>query len=324
MAALQSPLAPKRIFITGGSGCIGHYIVEALAKNPNYHLDLLLRTPSKLNPGLATLPNVHIHQGDLREIRQQVDLLEQADVAIPIATCWGGSEAFDINVVKNLELINNLNPEKCEQILYFSTASILGNDDQPLKEAGQIGTDYIRSKYDCAMRLPKLKMASKITALYPTFVLGGDDDKPRSHLTGGLPDIMRYIKLIRHLKADASFHFIHAYDIAQVVAYLVANPPQETGPRHFVLGGESVTLNDVITSATQYLSCPTGFKIPLSNTLANILIDWFNIQMAAWDRFCMNYRHFTYSNPVNPERFGLTSHCRTFADVLEQSGVVAK
>ncbi|MEM1425297.1 MAG: NAD(P)-dependent oxidoreductase [Cyanobacteria bacterium P01_H01_bin.130] len=316
--------SPKRIFMTGASGCIGHYIVEALAQQPHYHLDLLLRTPSKLNPKLANLPNVHIHQGDLREIRNQKELLQQADVAIPIATCWGGSDAFDINVVKNIELINSLDPDRCEQVLYFSTASILGNDDQPLKEAGQIGTDYVRTKYDCAMRLPKLEIAKKITALYPTFVLGGDDEKPRSHLTGGLPDIMRYIKLIRHLKADASFHFIHAYDIAQVIAHLVANPPTEQGPRHLVLGGEPMQLNDVITAATEHMSCPTRFKVTLSTTLANLIIDWFNIQMEAWDRFCMNYRHFTYANPVSPATFGLEPHCRTFADVLEQSGVPAK
>ncbi|MGD1850269.1 MAG: NAD-dependent epimerase/dehydratase family protein [Cyanophyceae cyanobacterium] len=323
MTATPSTLQ-KRIFITGASGCIGHYIVEAIAKNPNYHLDLLLRTPSKLNEKLANLPNVHIHQGDLRDNRRYKDLLQQANVAIPIATCWGGSDAFDINVVKNIELINSLNPDCCEQVLYFSTASILGNDNQPLKEAGQIGTDYVRSKYDCATRLPKLDMASKITALYPTFVLGGDDEKPRSHLTGGLPDIMRYIKLIRHLKADASFHFIHAYDIAQVVAHLVDNPPSEPGPRHFVLGGEPTFLNDLITTATDYLSCSTRFKIPLSNTLTNVIINVFNIQLAAWDRFCMNYRHFTYTNAVNPATFDLTPYCQTFEDVLEQSGISAK
>lgn len=323
MTATSSTLQ-KRIFITGASGCIGHYIVEALGKNPNYHLDLLLRNPDKLNPKLAALPSVHIHPGDLKNIRQHRDLLQQADIAIPIATCWGGSEAFDINVVKNIELINSLDPDRCEQVLYFSTASILGNDGQALKEAGQIGTEYIRSKYDCALRLPKLKMASKITALYPTLVLGGDDEKPRSHLTGGLPEIMRYIRLIRHLKVDASFHFIHAYDIAQVVANLVDNPPQETGPRHFVLGGEPVFLNDVITSASQHLSCPTRIKVPLSNTLANVIIDWFNIQMATWDRFCMNYRHFTYTNAVSPATFDLDPYCQSFEDVLEQSGVAAK
>ena len=91
-----------------------------------------------------------------------------------------------------------------------------------------------------------------------------------------------------------------------------------------VLGGEPMLLNDVITAATEHVSCPTRFKITLSNTLANLIIDWFNIQMASWDRFCMNYRHFTYANPVNPDTFGLEPYCRTFADVLEQSGVAAK
>jgi hypothetical protein len=46
--------------------------------------------------------------------------------------------------------------------------------------------------------------------------------------------------------------------------------------------------------------------------------------MAAWDRFCLNYRHFTYQNPVNPETFGLPTYCPTFTDILKISGIPGK
>ena len=41
-------MSHKRIFITGASGCIGHYIVEFLIQNTHHELYLLVRNPDKL------------------------------------------------------------------------------------------------------------------------------------------------------------------------------------------------------------------------------------------------------------------------------------
>ena len=38
----------KRIFITGASGCIGHYITTALIHHTNHELYLFVRNPEKL------------------------------------------------------------------------------------------------------------------------------------------------------------------------------------------------------------------------------------------------------------------------------------
>jgi hypothetical protein len=56
-------------------------------------------------------------------------------------------------------------------------------------------------------------------------------------------------------------------------------------------------------------------------SLANLIIVLFRIQMAAWDRFCMKYRHFTYANAINPASFDLPNYCATMSDVLKISGV---
>ena len=37
-----------RIFITGASGCIGHYLVETLIENTDHELFLMMRNPAKL------------------------------------------------------------------------------------------------------------------------------------------------------------------------------------------------------------------------------------------------------------------------------------
>ena len=315
----------KRIFMTGGSGCIGHYAIEQLAAG-DHDLFVLVRNPAKLRPDLAALPNVTVLTGNLKEIEKHAALLKTVQVAIAIATVWGGPDAFDVNVLKTIAMLNLLDPQVCERAIYFSTASILGRDGHLLKEAGQIGTDYIRTKYDCAVRLPKLAIAPQLTCLYPTLVLGGGDGNPTSHLTGGIPEVVKYVKLLRWLRADGSFHFIHACDIARVVTHLVQTPPDATAiaPQHLVLGNAPLTANDAIASLCAYRGVGrAGVTVPLSFGLAELLIDWFKIQMAPWDRFCMEYRHFTYPDFVNPSTFGLPNHCPTFDDVLRLSGVEA-
>ncbi len=314
-------MTKKRIFVTGASGCIGHYLSETLIQDTDHELFLLVRNPEKLKVDTQVRPNVNVLQGDMQDIRHFAGLLKTIDVAVLTATAWGGAGTFDINVVKTLELVNYLDPAICEQVIYFSTASVLDNKNQPLKAAGELGTDYIRSKYDCLQKISNLAIAPKITEVFPTLVLGGDSNKPYSHLTPGIPEVTKYIDYIRCLQADGSFHFIHARDIATVIRYLIDNPPQENESRQLVLGQAPLTVNQAIEELCAYLGKKIGFRIPLSFSLANLLIVLFRIRMAAWDRFCMNYRHFTYHQFVNPDSFGLPNYCATISDVLRISGV---
>jgi len=317
-------MTPKRILVTGASGCIGHYITEALIQETNHELYLLVRNPKKLQLNTQSRPGITVLQGDMHEIRQFAKLLKTMDSAVLAATAWGGADVFDINVFRTHELLNLFSPDVCQQVIYFSTASVLDGNNQLLKEAGEIGTDYIRSKYNCLSQLSELAIAPKITTLFPTLVVGGDAQKPYSHLTTGLPEVVKWVDLIRFFKVDGSFHFIHGRDIAQVVQYLIDHPPASNDSRSFVLGQNRLTVNQAIAEICDYLNKKIYFRIPLSLTLANLLIVLFRIQMAAWDQFCLRYRHFTYENPVNPASLGLPNYCATLSDVLKINGIASR
>lgn len=308
---------PKRIFITGASGCIGHYITQALIHHTEHELYLLVRNPDKLRVDLKYRPGIELLRGDMQQIDRYAPLLQTINVAVLTATAWGGGDVFDVNVLKTMQLMQYLDPAFCEQAIYFSTASILDRQNQPLKEARQLGTDYIRTKYDCYSRLSRLAIASRITTLFPTLVFGGEDTGIPSHLTTGLPDVLKWMNLIRFLKAEGSFHFIHAADIAQIVLHLIEKPPVPAQP--FVLGNQPVTVNQIIAEICAYLEKKIYFQIPLSDWLTDLIINWFKIQMSAWDRFCLNYRHFTYENAVSPASFGLNNYCDSITDILKKT-----
>ena len=314
-----------RIFITGASGCIGHYLVETLIENTDHELFLMMRNPAKLKVPTDSRPGIHVLEGDMKEIGQFADLLKTIDTAILVATSWGDpKESYEINVEKTLETMSLLDAERCGQVIYFSTASILDRNNTPLKEAGEIGTDYVRTKYICHEKMQELAIAPRITTVFPTLVFGGSDTKPYSHISGGLPEIAKYIGIIRFISADGSLHYIHAKDIAEVVRHLVDNPPSPEDSRELVIGNPSKTADEVVEEISQYLGKNIFFRVPLSMGLANAIIKTFNIKMAEWDRFCMDFRHFTYHDPVTPSSFGMEDNYPTLADVCRSAGVAPK
>ena len=311
--------------MTGASGCIGHYIVETLIQETNHDLFLLVRNPDKLKIDYTVRPGITVLQGNMREIEQFSDLLKTIDCAILIATAWGGpEEVYDINVVKTIRLLNLLDPEICQQVFYFSTASILDRNNQPLKEAGEVGTDYIRSKYTCFQQFSKLAIAPNIITLFPTFLLGGETEKPWSHVSDGISKEFKWINLIRFFRIDASFHYIHSKDVAQVIRHLIDHPLEAEASRNLVLGNPAITADQAIEEACAYLNKRLYFRISLTQSLLNIIFGLFRIEIADWDRFAMKYRHFVHTNPVTPSTFGLPTYCSSFADVLKLSGVPRK
>jgi nucleoside-diphosphate-sugar epimerase len=308
--------------MTGASGCIGHYILELLLESDRYELFLLLRHPEKLRLPIQDNPRVHILHGGLENVAPFAGLLATVDIAVLTAAAWGGDPGYvdAINVDANLELMAYLNPDRCQQVIYFSTASILNQQSQPLSEAGTMGTDYIRSKYECHHRLPELPVYDKITTVFPTLVFGGDKDKPYSFISAGLKDVTRWVGLVRFFQADAGFHFAHAQDIATVVNHLIEHPAV-TGYREYVLGNPPLTVNQLVEQISDYFGQRIWFRIPLSMWLADVLIKVFRVQMAPWDYFCLHYRHFVYTGAVNPASFGMEPYCSTLADLLRVHGI---
>ena len=64
---------------------------------------------------------IHVLQGDMRDVAQFADLLKTIDTAILVATSWGDPQESLRNQCrkKTLEIISMLDPEHCQQVIYF-------------------------------------------------------------------------------------------------------------------------------------------------------------------------------------------------------------
>ncbi len=329
----MSGASPKRILITGASGCVGQYTAETLLRSSDAELLLLLRDPAKLTAIPADHPRVTLLVGDLRELEPHAAAIATADRVIHTATAWGDPQrAEQVNVVAVKKLLALLDPERIEQVIYFSTASILDRQLRLLEEAQAYGTEYIQTKARCLADLEKHPLAERIVAVFPTLVFGGKvgpgDPHPTSYLTAGVGEGIRWLWLAKWLRAEASFHFIHAADIATVCAHLATTPhqanpePGQGAVRRLVLGQAPITVNQAVATLVRWRR---GWLPPVGVDLQGWLIDGLvrllRIQMNAWDRFSIRQRHFVHEPVSPPERFGLTSYAPTLEAVLETAGV---
>jgi nucleoside-diphosphate-sugar epimerase len=325
--------APARILITGAAGCVGQYTAEHLYRHSDAHLLLLLRDPSKLKAVPANDPRITLLVGDLRDLEPHAAAIASATRVIHTATAWGDPErAYQVNVVAVKRLLQLLDPQRIEQIIYFSTASIVDRQLRLLPEAMPYGTEYIQTKAQCLQDLEVHPLADRIVAVFPTLVFGGrvvpGDPHPTSYLTAGVKEAIPWLWLAKWLRTDANFHFIHAADIATVCAHLAVTPHgpnPESGQgavRRLVLGQAPISINRTVATLVRWRR---GWYPPLGLDLRGWLIEGLikllRIEVNAWDRFSIRQRHFVHEPVSPPERFGLTSYAPTLEAVLEKAGV---
>ena len=325
--------APARILITGASGCVGQHIAEQLLRDTDAQLLLWLRDPAKLSAVPADHPRITLLVGDLRDPEPHRAAIASATRIIHTATAWGDPErALQVNVVAVKAMLAATDPAVLEQVVYFSTASILNRDLELLPEAMDYGTEYIQTKAQCLEQLEQHPLAERIVAVFPTLVFGGRVDGsgpfPTSYLTAGLKEGARWLWLAKWLRADASFHFIHAADIARVCVHLATNPhqpnpePGQGAVRRLVLGQPAVTVNDTVKRLCRWRRSwwpPLG--LDLQGWLIEGLIKLLRIEVNAWDRFSIRQRHFVHEPISPPERFGMVSHAPTLEAVFEDAGL---
>ncbi len=322
-----------RILITGASGCVGQHIAQLLYRETDAQLLLWLRDPSKLKAVPANDSRIELLVGDLRDVAPHRAAIASATRIIHTATAWGDPErAQQVNVVAVKQMLAATDPAVLEQVIYFSTASILDRQLRLLPEAAEFGTEYIQTKALCLQQLEVHPLAERIVAVFPTLVFGGRVDGtgpfPTSYLTAGLAEAARWLWLARFLRADASFHFIHAADIARVCAHLATHPHQPNpepnqGPvRRLVLGQAPVTVNGTVRALCRWRRTwlpPVG--LDLRGWLIEGLIKLLRIEVNAWDRFSIRQRHFVHEPVSPPERFGLVSHAPSLEAVFEDAAL---
>lgn len=124
-----------RIFVTGGTGFIGHYVARALLER-GHELHISTRHPNKI-PSLAKNPNVKMFESSLTDFEGLKRGIEGCDACIHIALGWGETPttmlANDTRAtISLLELAANAG---CKKFIYTSSTAAMGKMRQHMTEA---------------------------------------------------------------------------------------------------------------------------------------------------------------------------------------------
>jgi nucleoside-diphosphate-sugar epimerase len=323
---MTSTSGRKRILITGAAGCVGQYLVDELLSETPHELVLVVRNPAKLPEQVAASERVSVIAADVADLGSYRDRLGHIDAALLVAACWGGPDAFRVNVEANLALTDHLAANGGSRVFYFATGSVINAEGRMLPAARELGSEYIRSKYQLVEEIEKRADRIEIVGMYPTLILGGGTDgKPMSHFARLLIQVRPWMRLAQFLRADAKFHYVHARDIARTTRHLIDAPLDGfPNPRRIVLGNPAITVNQFIEQFSAHVGLRPPFTVTLRDWLAEWLIRVFRIELSPWDRYCMQHRDLSYRRVYNPADFGLPVHCPDVAAALAGIGIPGK
>ncbi|MDG5816580.1 NAD(P)-dependent oxidoreductase [Chitinispirillales bacterium ANBcel5] len=115
-----------KIFVTGGSGFIGSYIVQTLIEN-NYEVTTLVRNPDKL-PELYNIQGVSVIEGGFEAKEAISQSLQDHDVCIHVALGWGETP---LTMLKNdteftAYLLETAENAGVKQFIYTSSTAAVG------------------------------------------------------------------------------------------------------------------------------------------------------------------------------------------------------
>ena len=113
-----------RVFLTGGTGYVGSFLVKHFSKQ-SYELTVLARDPSR-SPEIAALPGVRIVQDDIRNTDSLEPYLAGQDAIIHNSLIWdmSGSEDSDEDCDVSNRLFVMAKELAIPQILYTSSTAV--------------------------------------------------------------------------------------------------------------------------------------------------------------------------------------------------------
>jgi dihydroflavonol-4-reductase len=252
------------ILVTGGTGFIGRYCVQALRES-GARLRLLCRNAEKARQLFG--PETEVIVGDL----QEPATLARACAGVHTIYNLAGSYEFGpahrammwrTNVDGTEHLLDAAWKARVERVIHCSTGGILAAPGRlitasDIRKHPPMWCHYKQSKWHSEMRaLDWAKRGLPVVIVSPTAPIGAGDERPT-------PTGRMFLDLLRG-KFPACPHtglnIVHAKDVAAGI--LAAAERGQSGQR-YVFGNENIWLHDLMALAAREANCAAPrYKVP--------------------------------------------------------------
>ncbi|MCQ2105328.1 MAG: NAD(P)-dependent oxidoreductase [Fibrobacter sp.] len=123
-----------KVFVTGGTGFIGHYVVKALLAK-GHEVVIATRHPNKV-PSLKAQPNVSFVECSLTDFDKIAAGLEGCDACIHIALGWGETPATMLmnDTRATVNILESAAKAGCLKFIYTSSTAAMGRMRPVMRE----------------------------------------------------------------------------------------------------------------------------------------------------------------------------------------------
>jgi UDP-glucose 4-epimerase len=123
-----------RIYVTGGTGFIGSYVVKQLS-NEGHEVVVLARKPEKV-PALSMLPGVKIVCAPMEDLKAVEKAIVKPDAVVHIALCWGdtGPEMIKNETLSSVSLIEIAVKKGAKKFIFTSSTAAQGSLPRTIDE----------------------------------------------------------------------------------------------------------------------------------------------------------------------------------------------
>ncbi len=257
-----------KVFLTGATGFVGHHVAKALAAE-GADLRLLVRKTSSLKNLEGISGDTVI--GDLSEPASFAPALTGCDAVMHVAAdyrLWirDPDAMYRANVDGTRDLLRLARDAKVPRVvctssvatMHFFTNGIVSNEDTPVSIKDMVG-HYKRSKFLAEQQaMAAAQDGQHVMILNPTTPIGPNDAKPTP--TGRI--FVDFLNRKFPAYVDTGLNLV---DVGEVARTHVAALSKGTPGRRYILGGENLTLKQILDKMAAITGIPSPTtKIPFA------------------------------------------------------------
>ena len=250
-----------KVFLTGATGFVGHHVAKALADSGRGSRLLVRKSSNLANlEGIAGDTVV----GDLAKPESYAPALEGCDAVVHVAAdyrLWirDPDAMYRANVDGTRDLLKLAREARVRRVVYtssvatmaFRTDGIVVNEDTPVTIDDMVG-HYKRSKFLAEQQaIAAAQDGQQVIILNPTTPIGPNDAKPTP--TGRI--FVDFLNRKFPAYVDTGLNLV---DVAEVARTHVAALRTGKPGRRYILGGENLTLKQILDK----MSAITGIPSP--------------------------------------------------------------
>lgn len=272
-------IARKKIFVTGGSGFLGKYVIRRLIAD-GHQVTGLARSP--MSASILKELEASVLDGDISEISSFKNSLKDLDVVIHCAApvdFWGPWEKYQKSIVNaSLELAKACIERKIKRFIYVSSEAVLQDkrnlleidEDHPYPQ--EPNSYYGKSKMLAERELLQLRGETEIIILRPTFIWG-----PGCPALDTISEKVKFGKFAWIDQGQANFEAVHVENVAEAIALSLTKGKN----RHiyFVTDNEPSTVKSFFGA---YLKA-MGIRIPEKSISSHLALPLATTVEYIWD-----------------------------------------